>query len=117
MGAAIDQKCGRMRKVLITCAALAAVAATALGAAVATLYNECVDCLDENAEKPYLGGKVPALNTLSKEDIIASLKGYKDGTLGDGKGKFGMMGLMKGQVASLNDEAIEAIADFIVSKK
>jgi len=39
-----------------------------------------VACHGANAEKPYLGGKVPALNTLSKEDIIASLKGYKDRT-------------------------------------
>lgn len=106
-----------MRKVLIACAALAAFSSAAFAADGATLYKKCVACHGANAEKPYLGGKVPALNTLSKEEIIASLKGYKDGSLGDGKGKFGMMGVMKGQVASLNDESIEALADFIVSKK
>ena len=117
MRAAIYHKGWKMRKVLISCTALAAFGTMAFAADGATLYKKCVACHGANAEKPYLGGKVPALNTLSKEDIIAGLKGYKDGTLGDGKGKFGMMGLMKGQVASLNDEAIEAIADFIVSKK
>ena len=88
-----------MKKVLIACAALAAFSSAAFAADGATLYKKCVACHG------------------AKEDIIASLKGYKDGTLGDGKGKFGMMGVMKGQAASLNDESIEALADFIVSKK
>ena len=106
-----------MKKLFVISSVAAMLAVGSFAADGAAVYKKCVACHGANAEKPYLGGKVPALNTLSKEDIIASLKGYKDGTLGEGKGKFGMMGVMKGQAASLNDESIEALADFIVSKK
>ncbi len=45
---------------------------------------------------------------MTKADIIAAMKGYKDGTYGGP-----MKGLMKGQAASLSDADIEAIANQI----
>ena len=42
---------------------------------------------------------------MSKEEIIAALKGYKDGTYGAS-----MKALMQGQVASWDDAKIEAAA-------
>ena len=107
-----------MKKVFIACAALVALSSSAFAADGEALFKKCAACHGANAEKPYLGGKVPALTTLEKDDIVASIKGYKDGTVGEGgKGKYGMAGVMKGQVATLDDESIEALADFIVSKK
>jgi cytochrome c-type protein NapB len=42
---------------------------------------------------------------MSKEEIVTALKGYKDGSYGGA-----MKALMKGQVAKLDDAAIEALA-------
>ncbi|MDA3053785.1 MULTISPECIES: c-type cytochrome [unclassified Campylobacter] len=107
-----------MKKIFIACAALAAISSSAFAADGEALFKKCAACHGANADKPYLGGKVPALNTLAKDDIVASIKGYKEGTVGDGgKGKYGMAGVMKGQVATLDDESIAALADFIESKK
>ena len=64
----------------------------------------CVGCHGANFEKAAMG-KSKIVKDMSKEDIITSLKGYKDGSYGGA-----MKGLMKGQVASLDDAAIEAMA-------
>jgi len=45
---------------------------------------------------------------MTKEEIVAALKGYKDGSYGGP-----MKGMMKGQVASLSDADMAAIADSI----
>jgi len=64
----------------------------------------CKGCHGPNFEKKALG-KSKVVKDLSKEDIIKALKGYKDGSYGGA-----MKGMMKGQVAKLDDAAIEAIA-------
>jgi len=64
----------------------------------------CVGCHGQHFEKAALG-KSKIVKDMSKEEIIAALKGYKDGTFGGA-----MKGVMKGQVASLDDAAIEALA-------
>jgi cytochrome c-type protein NapB len=53
-------------------------------------------------------GKSKVVKDMSKADIVAALKGYKDGSYGGA-----MKGIMKGQVASLSDADMQAIADSI----
>lgn len=74
----------------------------------AKLYAKCASCHGANGEKVALNvSKI--IKDLTKENFISSVKGYQDGTYG---GK--MKTLMAGQVKSLTDDEIKAIADFIV---
>ena len=64
----------------------------------------CAGCHGANFEKKAMGvSKI--VKDLSKADIVTALKGYKAGTYGGA-----MKGVMAGQVASLDDATIEAIA-------
>jgi len=66
--------------------------------------NACVACHGAQFEKVAMGvSKV--VKDMSKEDIIAALKGYKDGSYGAS-----MKALMQGQVGSWDDAKIEAAA-------
>jgi len=67
----------------------------------------CVSCHGANFEKKALG-KSKIVKDMSKEDIIKSLKGYKDGSYGGA-----MKGTMVPQVANLSDADIVALADAI----
>ncbi len=78
---------------------------------VSTLYSAstatCKGCHGANFESKAMGvSKV--VKDMSKEDIIKALKGYKDGSYGGS-----MKAMMKGQVASLSEADINAIADSI----
>jgi len=77
-----------------------------------TLYGAstvgCKGCHGANFEKKAMG-KSKEVNKMSKADIVAALKGYKDGSYGGA-----MKGMMKAQVASLSDADIEAMADEIL---
>ena len=64
----------------------------------------CAGCHGADFGKAALG-KSKIVKDMSKEDIIKALKGYKDGTFGGP-----MKGVMAGQVKSLSDADIEAIA-------
>ena len=64
----------------------------------------CLGCHGANFEKAAMG-KSKIVKDMTKEEIIASLKGYKDGTYGGP-----MKAMMAGQVKSLDDAAIEAMA-------
>jgi len=67
----------------------------------------CVGCHGASFEKKAMGvSKI--VKDLSKDDIVKALKGYKDGSYGGS-----MKTIMKGQVASLDDSAIDAIASKI----
>ncbi len=78
-------------------------AAPAADAGVSTAA--CAGCHGANFEKKAMGvSKV--VNTLTKDEIKTALHGYKDGSYGGS-----MKALMKGQVAALDDAAIEAIAN------
>ena len=92
-----------MKKVII--ASLILVASASIASADA--YTKCAGCHGAAGEKAALN-KSKIIKDMSKADIVASLKGYKDGTYGGA-----MKGLMKGQVASLSDADIQAIADKI----
>ena len=89
-----------MKKVLLLSMILA-------GAAFANPYAKCVACHGANGEKVALG-KSKIMKDMTKQEIIDSLKGYKDGTYGGP-----MKALMKGQVAGLSDADIQAIAEQI----
>jgi len=84
---------------------------TAVAADGAGLYKKCAACHGATAEKKALG-KSAVIKGWEATKVIAALKGYKDGTYGGP-----MKGLMKGQVAPLNDKQIESIAKFIEAQK
>ena len=92
-----------MKKVLI--AGLILVASASIASADA--YTKCAGCHGAAGEKVALG-KSKVIKDMSKADILAAMKGYKDGSYGGA-----MKGLMKGQVASLSDADMQAIADKI----
>ena len=92
-----------MKKTIITLT----VAAFASTSAFAVSTAACAGCHGQNFEKKAMNvSKI--VKDLSKEEIVAALKGYKDGTFGGS-----MKTVMDGQVKNLSDADIEAIADQI----
>jgi len=89
-----------MKKVLVFLAVLGLSTA-----AMADAYAKCAGCHGANGEKKALG-KSKVISDMSKAEIVSALKGYKDGSYGGA-----MKGLMKGQVASLSDADMTAIAE------
>lgn len=89
-----------MKKVLLLTSILA-------GVVFANPYAKCVACHGANGEKVALG-KSKIMKDMTKAEIVTALKGYKDGSYGGA-----MKALMTGQVASLSDADIEAIAEQI----
>ena len=77
----------------------------------AALYKKCAGCHGASGEKKALG-KSEVIKGWEATKTVAALKGYKDGTYGGA-----MKGLMKGQVASLDDAKIESIAKFLEAQK
>jgi cytochrome c553 len=74
----------------------------------AALYQKCAVCHGKSGEKQAMGNKSKIIKDMTKAEIVAAMKGYKDGTYG-GPSK----GMMTGQVKNLDDAAIQAIADHI----
>ena len=85
---------------------------TLLMADGAALYAKCVGCHGANGEKAALG-KSAVITGQDAAKTVEQLKGYKAGTLNIA----GMGGLMKGQVASMSDADIQAVADYIAAMK
>ncbi len=85
---------------LVKVVAVAALLTTAVFADT----TACASCHGADFEKKAMNvSKI--VKDLTKEEIVTALKGYKDGSYGGA-----MKALMKGQVAKLDDAAIEAIA-------
>lgn len=82
--------------------------ATSLMADGAAIYAKCVGCHGANGEKAALN-KSAIIQGQDAAKTVEQLKAYKAGTLN----QHGMGGLMKGQVAALSDEDIQAVADHI----
>ncbi|MDD2451806.1 MAG: c-type cytochrome [Sulfurovum sp.] len=82
--------------------------ATSLMADGAAIYAKCVACHGANGEKSALN-KSGIIQGQDAATTVEQLNGYKAGTLN----KYGMGGLMKGQVAALSDEDIQAVAEHI----
>ena len=72
--------------------------------------DNCISCHGELFEKSARGYS-RIVNQMSKEDIIASMNGYKNGTYGGN-----MKALMAGQATKLSTEEIEAFAELIGKK-
>lgn len=100
-----------MKKILIISSVVAAFATSVFAADGATIYKKCVACHGAKAEKSF-NNKVPVLTTLSKEEIVASVKSYKEGA-----NKFGMGAMMKPIANPLSDDDINAVADYIQTLK
>ena len=77
----------------------------------AALYKKCAACHGVKAEKKALN-KSEIIQNWTKEQLVDSMKGYKDGTYGGA-----MKGLMKGQVASYDDAKLEAVSEYITTLK
>ena len=74
----------------------------------AKLYAKCASCHGTNGEKVALNvSKI--IKDLSKDNFISAVKGYQSGTYGGT-----MKTLMTGQVKSLTEDEIKAIADYII---
>ncbi|OCL82683.1 c-type cytochrome [Arcobacter porcinus] len=91
-----------MKKIVLSCTILAA------SFAFANPYAKCVACHGANGEKVALG-KSKIIKDMSKEDFIASLKGYQDGTYGGP-----MKAMMTGQVKGMSEDTMKELADLIV---
>lgn len=75
----------------------------------AELFVKCVACHGQKAEKKALGTS-QIIQGWEAEKIVTSLKGYKNKTYGGN-----MKTIMIGQVSTLSDEDIEALAQHISS--
>jgi len=89
-----------MKKILLLTSILAV-------AAFANPYGKCIGCHGANGEKVALG-KSKVIKDMTKAEIVAAMKGYKDGSYGGP-----MKGLMKAQTNGLSDADFEAIANKI----
>jgi len=94
-----------MKKIAI--ALLFAGVSTLMASDGAALYKKCAGCHGAKGEKKALG-KSKVVSAMSQADLVTAMKGYKDGSYGGP-----MKGLMKGQVAALDDAKIEALATYM----
>jgi cytochrome c len=85
---------------------------TLLMADGAAAYAKCFGCHGANGEKVALG-KSAVITGQDSAKTVEQLNGYKAGTLN----QKGMGGLMKGQVASMDDATIKAVSDYIAAMK
>jgi len=85
--------------------------AGSLFASGADVYKACAGCHGAKAEKVALG-KSKVLASLSKDEIISNMKGYRAGTFGGQ-----MKVLMVNQAKNLSDADITAVADYIQTIK
>jgi len=88
-------------------------AKTAIASAQAPAsYGKCAGCHGKDGKMKALG-KSEIIAGQNKDDLIKKIKEYKAGT----RNVAGMGGLMKGQVATLSDGDIEAIATYLSGLK
>ena len=98
-----------MKKIALALAIAAA--STLMAADGAALYKKCVACHGAKAEKKALN-KSHVIQGWSVDKLVASMKGYKDGSYGGA-----MKGLMKGQIAAYDDAKIQAVSEYISKLK
>ena len=97
-----------MKKILATTfAACALFSSPFVMADGAALYQQCVECHGEGAEKAALNQSA-VIKGWPAEKTLAALQGYRDGTYGGP-----MKGLMTSKVSSFDDAALKALADHI----
>ncbi|HFS82432.1 MAG TPA: c-type cytochrome [Epsilonproteobacteria bacterium] len=96
-----------MKKIAI---AMLFAGSTLLMADGAADFAKCAGCHGQNGEKAALG-KSAIIAGQDAAKTVEQLQGYKAGTLN----QHGMGGVMKGQVASLDDAAMKEVADHIAT--
>jgi len=89
-----------------------AVADTAKNVAGAAAYAKCAACHGVDGKTKALG-KSAEIAGQSKEELVTKINGYKAGTINVS----GMGNLMKGQVTTMDDASIEAVAGYISTLK
>lgn len=73
-------------------------------------FKKCIACHGPDAKKIAPGSKGDVtIAGMAKEDLLKKLKGYKAKTEDNG----GAKAIMYGQMASVSDADIEALADYI----
>ena len=75
-------------------------------------FAKCIGCHGANGEKSALG-KSAIITGQDKDLTVKQLTAYKKGDLN----AHGMGGLMKGQLATLNEEDIKNVAEYISNMK
>ncbi len=98
-----------MKKIAI---AMLFAGSTLLMADGAALFAKCAGCHGQKGEKAALG-KSAVIQGMDAAKLEELIKGYKAGTLN----QHGMGTLMNGQVKSLSDEDIKAVAEYISGLK
>ena len=98
-----------MKKIAI---AMLFAGSTLLMADGAASYAKCAGCHGDNGEKAALG-KSAIITGQDAAKTVEQLKGYKAGTLNQHQ----MGTVMKGQVASMDDAAMQEVADYIATMK
>jgi len=98
-----------MKKIAI---AMLFAGSTLLMADGAASYAKCAGCHGQNGEKAALG-KSAIIKGQDAAKTVEELQGYKAGTLN----QHGMGGVMKGQVASMDDATMKEVADHIAAMK
>ena len=95
-----------MKKMMMSMVAILAFSGTLMANGAST-YQKCVICHGANGEKAAMGTS-KIINTMKKSEIVAAIKGYKDGSYGGA-----MKAAMKNQIKDMSDADIKAVADFI----
>jgi len=85
---------------------------TLLMADGAASFAKCAGCHGAKGEKSALN-KSAVIGGQDAAKTLEQLKGYKAGTLN----QHGMGGMMKMQVANLDDKALQDVADYIATLK
>jgi len=98
-----------MKKIAI---AMLFAGSTLLMADGAAAFAKCAGCHGQNGEKPALG-KSAVITGQDAAKTVEQLAGYKAGTLN----QHGMGGVMKGQVAAMDDATMKEVADYIAAMK
>lgn len=80
----------------------------------ATLYKRCAVCHGVSGDKVPPGSKATTtINSLTKDKIVEDLKGYKAKQLN----QYGAGPIMYGQAATLSDDDMKALAEYIATLK
>ena len=98
-----------MKKIAI---AMLFAGSTLLMADGAAIFAKCAGCHGQKGEKAALG-KSAVIQGMDAAKLEELIKGYKAGTLN----QHGMGTLMNGQVKSMSDEDIKAVAEYISGLK
>ena len=98
-----------MKKIAI---AMLFAGSTLLMADGAAAFAKCAGCHGAKGEKKALN-KSAIIGGQDAAKTVEQLKGYKAGTLN----QHGMGGMMKAQVATLDDAGIQELADYIATLK